>query len=108
MASNNLDITLVASEASLTSNVVGCKKGSNYFNEGQIWTEKHVRYQCVSDGVLKVLGCVDDGGFIELGKDVLVNGVVHRCYRIGSVTYYHRFRCDAQTLAQCTKNMRLE
>uniref|UniRef100_A0A9J2PW63 Abnormal cell migration protein 18-like fibronectin type I domain-containing protein n=1 Tax=Ascaris lumbricoides TaxID=6252 RepID=A0A9J2PW63_ASCLU len=83
-------------------NLIGCKKDDEFFNEGQIWTEKHIRYQCTSDGTLKVLGCVDEGGlFIELGRDVLMGGVVHRCYRIDKTTFYHRFHCEAHTLAEC-------
>ncbi|VDM42414.1 unnamed protein product [Toxocara canis] len=85
-----------------TVNLVGCKKDDEFFNEGQVWTEKHIRYQCTSDGTLRVLGCVDEGGlFIELGRDVLMGGVVHRCYRIDKTTFYHRFHCDAHSLAEC-------
>lgn len=40
----------------MTILVIGCKKDDEFFNEGQIWTEKHIRYQCTSDGTLKVLG----------------------------------------------------
>uniref|UniRef100_A0A1I7Z5E1 Abnormal cell migration protein 18-like fibronectin type I domain-containing protein n=1 Tax=Steinernema glaseri TaxID=37863 RepID=A0A1I7Z5E1_9BILA len=71
--------------------LIGCRKEDEIFNEGQIWTDKHIRYQCLGEGALKVLGCIDDGGlFIDLGRDILMNGVVHRCYRINHTTFYHR------------------
>uniref|UniRef100_A0A915PH74 Hsp70-interacting protein N-terminal domain-containing protein n=1 Tax=Setaria digitata TaxID=48799 RepID=A0A915PH74_9BILA len=82
--------------------VVGCKKDNEFFNEGQIWTSEHIRYQCTSYGIVRVLGCVDDNGlFIELGRDILMRGVVHRCYRVDKTTVYHRYACVGQTLAQC-------
>ncbi|TKR75923.1 hypothetical protein L596_017144 [Steinernema carpocapsae] len=86
-------------------NLIGCRKGNEIFNEGQIWTDKHIRYQCLGDGALKVLGCIDDGGFfIDLGRDILMNGVVHRCYRINHTTFYHRFHCEAGTLHECVNS----
>ena len=70
---------------------LGCKKGDQIYSEGQVWTEKHIRYQCSETSVIKVLGCIDEGGlFIELGRDVLIDGIVHRCYRINNTTFYHR------------------
>uniref|UniRef100_A0A915P117 Abnormal cell migration protein 18-like fibronectin type I domain-containing protein n=1 Tax=Meloidogyne floridensis TaxID=298350 RepID=A0A915P117_9BILA len=73
--------------------VIGCfnSNGSAEYKPGQIWTEKHIRYQCSREGMTKVLGCVDGNGlFIELGHDVLMGGTVHRCYRIKNTTFYHR------------------
>lgn len=47
-------------------------------------------------------GCVDDDGlFVELGKDILMRNIVHRCYRVAKTTVYHRFACAGQTLAEC-------
>lgn len=36
--------------------VIGCKKDNEFFNEGQIWTSEHIRYQCTSYGIVRVLG----------------------------------------------------
>uniref|UniRef100_A0A914LUD8 Abnormal cell migration protein 18-like fibronectin type I domain-containing protein n=1 Tax=Meloidogyne incognita TaxID=6306 RepID=A0A914LUD8_MELIC len=75
-------------------NFIGCfnSNGSAEYKPGQIWTEKHIRYQCSREGMTRVLGCVDGNGlFIELGHDVLMGGTVHRCYRIKNTTFYHRF-----------------
>uniref|UniRef100_A0A7E4VA34 Beta_helix domain-containing protein n=1 Tax=Panagrellus redivivus TaxID=6233 RepID=A0A7E4VA34_PANRE len=83
-------------------NALGCKKGDEIYGEGQIWTEKHIRYQCTESGLVNVLGCIDEGGlFIELGRDILLNGIVHRCHRINNTTFYHRFQCEDMTLQQC-------
>lgn len=47
-------------------------------------------------------GCVDDNGlFVELGRDVLMRNIVHRCYRVDKTTVYHRFACVRRTLAEC-------
>ncbi|VDK62099.1 unnamed protein product [Onchocerca ochengi] len=85
-----------------TANLIGCKKDNEFFNEGQIWTSEHIRYQCTSYGIVRVLGCVDDNGlFIELGRDILIRNIVHRCYRIDKTTVYHRFACAGRTIAEC-------
>ncbi|VDO25133.1 unnamed protein product [Onchocerca flexuosa] len=85
-----------------TANLIGCKKDNEFFNEGQIWTTEHIRYQCTSYGIVRVLGCVDDNGlFIELGRDILIRNIVHRCYRIDKTTVYHRFACAGRTIAEC-------
>ncbi|KAL4002596.1 hypothetical protein ACH3XW_4105 [Acanthocheilonema viteae] len=85
-----------------TANLIGCKKDNEFFNEGQIWTSEHIRYQCTSYGIVRVLGCVDDDGlFVELGRDVLMRNIVHRCYRADKTTVYHRFACVGRTLAEC-------
>ncbi|PIO63350.1 hypothetical protein TELCIR_15050, partial [Teladorsagia circumcincta] len=34
--------------------------------------------------------CVDDGLFLDLGRDLLMNGMVHRCYQVGMTTFYHK------------------
>ncbi|MCP9259334.1 hypothetical protein DINM_002287 [Dirofilaria immitis] len=82
--------------------VIGCKKDNEFFNEGQIWTSEHIRYQCTSHGIVRVLGCVDDNGlFVELGRDILMHNIVHRCYRIDKTTVYHRFACVGRTLVEC-------
>lgn len=75
------------------------------FGRGQIWTDSHIRYQCTSEGTTKVLGnsntklfnfifnlgCIDDDDlFIDLGRDILLQGIVHRCYKINTTTFYHR------------------
>uniref|UniRef100_A0A914LVD0 Abnormal cell migration protein 18-like fibronectin type I domain-containing protein n=2 Tax=Meloidogyne TaxID=189290 RepID=A0A914LVD0_MELIC len=86
-------------------NFIGCfnSNGSAEYKPGQIWTEKHIRYQCSREGMTKVLGCVDGNGlFIELGHDVLMGGTVHRCYRIKNTTFYHRFQCQKDfSLTEC-------
>uniref|UniRef100_A0AC35EZF8 Uncharacterized protein n=1 Tax=Panagrolaimus sp. PS1159 TaxID=55785 RepID=A0AC35EZF8_9BILA len=88
-----------------TVNALGCKKGEEIYSEGQIWTDKHIRYQCVESGVTRVLGCIDDGGlFIELGRDLLMQGVVHRCYKVNNTTFYHRFQCAERSLHDCLVN----
>ncbi|VDN89669.1 unnamed protein product [Brugia pahangi] len=85
-----------------TANLIGCKKDNEFFNEGQIWTSEHIRYQCTSYGIVRVLGCVDDNGlFVELGRDVLMRNIVHRCYRVDKTTVYHRFACVGRTLTEC-------
>ncbi|MFH4979577.1 hypothetical protein AB6A40_006286 [Gnathostoma spinigerum] len=43
-----------------TINLDGCRKGNQFFNEGQIWTDRHIRYQCSNDGTLKVQGEVNE------------------------------------------------
>ncbi|KAE9554793.1 hypothetical protein FO519_001990 [Halicephalobus sp. NKZ332] len=87
-----------------TVHALGCKKGDEIYNEGQVWTEKHIRYQCSETGVTRVLGCIDEGGlFIELGRDILVDGIVHRCYRINNTTFYHRFHCEDKSLPECIR-----
>ncbi|CAD5221979.1 unnamed protein product [Bursaphelenchus xylophilus] len=89
-----------------TINLLGCRKGDEVYSEGQIWTEKHVRYQCGDQGQTKVIGCSDDENelFVELGRDVLMNGVVHRCYKINNTTFYHRFECPDMSLQECVEN----
>lgn len=84
-------------------------KGNKKYREGEIWTDQHVKYEC-SDGRGKVIGrhislfhhrqftvlpgitgCVDeDGMIIELGRDIRVQSVVHRCYKQNNTTFYHR------------------
>ncbi|KAI6171406.1 hypothetical protein M3Y97_01041000 [Aphelenchoides bicaudatus] len=74
-----------------TVNLLGCRKEDKMYSEGEIWTEKHIRYQCADTGNPVVLGCVDESGlFIDLGRDILTQDIVHRCYRINSTTFYHR------------------
>uniref|UniRef100_A0AC34PWF3 Uncharacterized protein n=1 Tax=Panagrolaimus sp. JU765 TaxID=591449 RepID=A0AC34PWF3_9BILA len=88
-----------------TVNALGCKKDDEIYNEGQIWTEKHIRYQCSETGVIRVLGCIDNGGlFIELGRDILMQGMVHRCYRVNNTTFYHRFQCENMSLHECIQS----
>ncbi|KAF8359469.1 hypothetical protein PRIPAC_94464 [Pristionchus pacificus] len=88
-----------------TVKVVGCVKDDRVFNVGQVFTDKHIRYQCQLDGTLNVMGCVDEGGmFIELGRDLLVNGMVHRCYKIDRTTFFHKFACDSDRLDVCIAN----
>uniref|UniRef100_A0A914C4U4 Abnormal cell migration protein 18-like fibronectin type I domain-containing protein n=1 Tax=Acrobeloides nanus TaxID=290746 RepID=A0A914C4U4_9BILA len=88
-----------------TVNVLGCRRDQEVYSEGQIWTDKHIRYQCTETGTTKVLGCIDDGGlFIDLGRDILIQGVVHRCYRINNTTFYHRFNCENKSLHECVNN----
>uniref|UniRef100_A0A158PAC8 Beta_helix domain-containing protein n=1 Tax=Angiostrongylus cantonensis TaxID=6313 RepID=A0A158PAC8_ANGCA len=70
--------------------VIGCVWEGEHYSIGQVFTDKHVRYQCKNDGSLDVLGCVDDGVFLDLGRDLLMNGMVHRCYRVGTTTIYHK------------------
>jgi len=38
--------------------VIGCfnSNGSAEYKPGQIWTEKHIRYQCSREGMTRVLG----------------------------------------------------
>ncbi|KAI6188871.1 hypothetical protein M3Y98_00401000 [Aphelenchoides besseyi] len=85
-----------------TVNMLGCHKEDNVFTEGQIWTDKHIRYQCTESGNPKVLGCTDETGlFIDLGRDILMDGIVHRCYRINNTTFYHRFHCNSPSLNEC-------
>ncbi|VDN41554.1 unnamed protein product [Gongylonema pulchrum] len=85
--------------------VVGCKKDNEFYNEGQIWTTEHIRYQCTVEGIIRVLGCVDENGlFVELGRDIMMHGIVHRCYRIDKTTVYHRYECNRRTLAECILN----
>ncbi|KJH50864.1 hypothetical protein DICVIV_03014 [Dictyocaulus viviparus] len=69
---------------------IGCMRRDEHYSIGQIFTDKHVRYQCKNDGTLDVLGCVDDGLFLELGRDILMNGMVHRCYNVDTTTFYHK------------------
>ncbi|KAH7731661.1 Protein Y37D8A.3 [Aphelenchoides avenae] len=84
-----------------TVHLVGCRKGEDVYHEGQIWTDKHIRYQCLN-GAAAVLGCIDDGGlFIDLGRDVLMQGIIHRCYKINNVSFYHRFNCEGKSLQEC-------
>uniref|UniRef100_A0A914YI72 Abnormal cell migration protein 18-like fibronectin type I domain-containing protein n=1 Tax=Panagrolaimus superbus TaxID=310955 RepID=A0A914YI72_9BILA len=88
-----------------TINALGCRKGEEIYSEGQIWTDKHIRYQCVESGVTRVLGCIDEGGlFIELGRDLLMQGIVHRCYKVNNTTFYHRFQCEERSLHDCLIN----
>ncbi|VDN04946.1 unnamed protein product [Thelazia callipaeda] len=85
-----------------TAHLNGCKQDNKFFNENQIWKSGHIRYQCTSDGIVRVLGCVDDNGlFVELGRDILIYNVVYRCYRVDRTTVYHRFECVGRTLAEC-------
>ncbi|KAF7637033.1 hypothetical protein Mgra_00003422 [Meloidogyne graminicola] len=85
--------------------IINCCRNSNgtiEYKPGHVWTEKHIRYQCNREGIVKVLGCVDGGLFIELGHDVLMGGTVHRCYRVNNTTIYHRFQCDKNfSLTEC-------
>ncbi|VDM57290.1 unnamed protein product [Angiostrongylus costaricensis] len=53
--------------------VIGCVWEGEHYSIGQVFTDKHVRYQCNNDGSLDVLGCVDDGVFLDLGRDLLMN-----------------------------------
>ncbi|RCN51542.1 hypothetical protein ANCCAN_02208 [Ancylostoma caninum] len=70
--------------------VIGCVREGQHYNIAQVFTDKHVRYQCKNDGSLDVLGCVDDGLFLDLGRDLLMNGMVHRCYQVDTTTFYHK------------------
>ncbi|KAK6035382.1 hypothetical protein COOONC_27113, partial [Cooperia oncophora] len=69
--------------------VIGCVRDGQQYNIAQVFTDRHVRYQCKNDGSLDVLGCVDEGLFLDLGRDLLMNGMVHRCYQVGMTTFYH-------------------
>ncbi|KAI1725314.1 hypothetical protein DdX_01970 [Ditylenchus destructor] len=84
-------------------NMLGCQKGNQMYREGQTWTDKHIKYQCMEDSTTRALGCNDDNGlFVDLGRDVLMDGIVHRCYRVDSTIYYHRFQCDqSKSLQEC-------
>lgn len=42
--------------SSLSNLVIGCRKEDQVYNEGEVWTEKHIRYQCTDTGNPKVLG----------------------------------------------------
>ncbi|KAK5977160.1 hypothetical protein GCK32_004624, partial [Trichostrongylus colubriformis] len=82
--------------------VIGCVRDGQQYNIAQVFTDRHVRYQCKNDGSLDVLGCVDDGIFLDLGRDLLMNGMVHRCYQVGMTTFYHKFNCEfGRSLAEC-------
>lgn len=49
--------------------VIGCHRGDEAFIEGQIWTDKHIRYQCTDSGNPRVLGtCIE---FSEQGLNRL-------------------------------------
>ncbi|PAV81899.1 hypothetical protein WR25_17313 [Diploscapter pachys] len=85
-----------------TVKMLGCVRDGQQFGIGQLWTDKHVRYRCQNDGTLEVLGCVDDDMYIDLGRDLLISGMVHRCYQVDNTTFYHKFACDeGRTLAEC-------
>ncbi|CAB3402383.1 unnamed protein product [Caenorhabditis bovis] len=85
--------------------MLGCTHEGQQYSTGQMWTHQHIRYQCKNDGNLSVLGCVDDGLFMELGRDLLMNGIAHRCYQVGSTTFYHKFGCDRSSLSECVAEM---
>lgn len=84
-------------------NMLGCQRGKQMYREGQVWTDKHIKYQCMEDSTAKALGCIDDSGlFVDLGRDVLMDSIVHRCYRVENNIYYHRFHCDqSKSLQEC-------
>ncbi|CAI4227938.1 unnamed protein product [Auanema sp. JU1783] len=85
-----------------TVKVIGCTHQNQHFNIGQIWTESHIRYKCQDDGTLNVLGCVDDLMYVDLGRDMLINGFVHRCYQVDNTAFYHKFACpDGNSLQDC-------
>uniref|UniRef100_A0A915D277 Abnormal cell migration protein 18-like fibronectin type I domain-containing protein n=1 Tax=Ditylenchus dipsaci TaxID=166011 RepID=A0A915D277_9BILA len=78
-----------------TINLLGCRKGNEMYGEGQIWTDKHIRYQCSNQGTTRRI-------FVDLGRDVLMSGIVHRCYKLNNTTFYHRFACDeGKSLQEC-------
>ncbi|ETN84543.1 hypothetical protein NECAME_17113 [Necator americanus] len=82
--------------------VIGCVREGQHYNIAQVFTDKHVRYQCKNDGSLDVLGCVDEGLFLDLGRDLLMNGMVHRCYQVDTTTFYHKFNCEyGRSLSEC-------
>ncbi|CAJ0943042.1 unnamed protein product, partial [Mesorhabditis belari] len=86
-----------------TVKVIGCVREDEVYNINQVFTDRHVRYQCMQDGTLQVLGCVDNGLFVELGRDLLLDGLLHRCYKVDRTTFYHKFPCDGP-LAECIAN----
>uniref|UniRef100_A0A8R1DHW8 Abnormal cell migration protein 18-like fibronectin type I domain-containing protein n=1 Tax=Caenorhabditis japonica TaxID=281687 RepID=A0A8R1DHW8_CAEJA len=81
--------------------MLGCMHEGQQYSTGQMWTHQHVRYQCKNDGTLLVLGCIDEGLFIELGRDLLMNGMAHRCYQVDTTVFYHKFACERSSLSQC-------
>ncbi|UMM21468.1 hypothetical protein L5515_003139 [Caenorhabditis briggsae] len=81
--------------------MLGCNHEGQQYSTGQMWTHQHVRYQCKNDGTLLVLGCIDEGLFIELGRDLLMEGMVHRCYQVNTTVFYHKFACERSSLAEC-------
>ncbi|CAI2349490.1 unnamed protein product [Caenorhabditis sp. 36 PRJEB53466] len=81
--------------------MLGCMHEGQQYSTGQMWTHQHVRYQCKNDGTLLVLGCIDEDLFIELGRDLLMNGAAHRCYQVNTTVFYHKFACERSSLAEC-------
>uniref|UniRef100_A0AC35TRL6 EH domain-containing protein n=1 Tax=Rhabditophanes sp. KR3021 TaxID=114890 RepID=A0AC35TRL6_9BILA len=89
-----------------TSVMVGCERDGEIYKEGDIFSDKHIRFMCNSDGSSKVLGCWDEENkvFVELGKDVLIKEIVYRCYRSDKTTFFQRYQCKSKSFDECIKS----
>jgi hypothetical protein len=75
-------------------NAVACKKNGVVHQENETWVEGNLGFKCLSNGQYIITGCVTPTGKnIDVGKDLIEDNFVHRCYRIGAVTYYHGYVC---------------
>jgi len=73
---------------------VKCKQGTKIYAEGETWTGKNLKYLCKTNGAVRIINCVTNNG-TEIGIDqaVVIDNILHKCYRIGNTVYYQANSC---------------
>uniref|UniRef100_A0A0K0DVB3 CFHR3 n=1 Tax=Strongyloides stercoralis TaxID=6248 RepID=A0A0K0DVB3_STRER len=86
-----------------SSQTIGCDRDGVIFNEGEVFQNQQIKYRCNADGTSTALGCVDSESkvFVEIGKDIMINDVIYRCYRNGKTTFFQRFHCQGKSFENC-------
>uniref|UniRef100_A0A0N4Z248 Sushi domain-containing protein n=1 Tax=Parastrongyloides trichosuri TaxID=131310 RepID=A0A0N4Z248_PARTI len=86
-----------------SSQVIGCERDGVVFNEGEIFQNQQIKYRCNADGTSTALGCIDMDSkvFVEVGKDIMINDIAYRCYRVGKTTFFQRFHCQNKSFEEC-------
>lgn len=80
-----------------------CMYNGTTYQVGKTWISRNKEFECTEGGGISIKRCITDNGTkIEIGNTQVIGNIVHRCYKLGNLVYYHAYRCGDDIGVSCT------